>query len=71
MRKLVKIMKQVNMIMLMMRSALGYPELGSAFDYRDTLLCLKSGQHKSKNFLAAQILGPRFPAEVRDFSGKY
>jgi hypothetical protein len=41
MRKLVKIMKKVNMIMLMMRSALGCPELGSAFDYRDTLFCIK------------------------------
>ena len=41
MRKLVKMMKQVNMIMLMMRSALGYPELGLAFDYRDNLFCLK------------------------------
>ena len=41
MRKLVKMMKQVNMIMLMMRSALGCPELGSTFDYRHTLLCIK------------------------------
>ena len=41
MKKLVKMMRQVDMIMLMMRSALGYPELGLAFDYRDNLFCLK------------------------------
>jgi hypothetical protein len=41
MRKLVTFLKKVNMIMLMMRSAIGYPELGSAFDYRDTLFCIK------------------------------
>ena len=33
--------KVIPMIMLMMRSALGYPELGLAFDYRDNLFCLK------------------------------
>ena len=41
MKKLVKMMKQGKMIkLMMMRSALGYPELGSALDYRDTLVSL-------------------------------
>ena len=42
MKKLVKMMRQLKMIKLMIkRSALGYPELGSALDYRDTLFSLK------------------------------
>ena len=41
MKKLVKMMKQGKMIkLMMMRSALGYPELGSALDFRDTLVSL-------------------------------
>jgi hypothetical protein len=40
-KKMVKMMKQGKMIkLMMMRSALGYPELGSALDYRDTLVSL-------------------------------
>ena len=41
MKKLVKMMKQGKMIkLMMMRSALGYSELGSALDFRDTLVSL-------------------------------
>ena len=40
MKKLVKMMKQVKMIKELW-SALGYPELGSALDYRESLVSLK------------------------------
>ena len=67
--KMVKQVKQVKMIKLMiMRSALGYPELGSALDYRDTLFSLKPPRTRVRLRLLRYSGQPLYSTHVQGYS---